>query len=306
MTMIYIGAGMVALGLLALGAIYARSNSEPTGVAKSLAMIQSGGIDDRMVTKRELPAQERLVGPFLNGMRRIAQRLSPARTTERLAISLDRAGNPPEWTIERIMGLKGMGGLLGFVLGLVYDGVGVSGFLFGLVFAAIGFWVPDLLIYNLGLRRRDETAKGLAEALDMLTVCVQAGQGFDAALLQVARNVEGPIAGEFARVLSEMQLGKSRGEAFAGMGTRVNLPAVRNFVTAMVQADRLGLPIANVLREQTAEMRLERKQKAEEMAQKITVKILFPLLLCIFPVMFIVIIGPGIIRLAENFFALSG
>jgi tight adherence protein C len=135
----------------------------------------------------------------------------------------------------------------------------------------------------------------------MLTICVEAGQGFDAALMQVARNVEGPIAGEFARVISEIQIGKSRGEAFAAMGDRVVLPDVRNFTTALVQADRLGLPIATVLREQTANMRLVRKQRAEEKAQKISVKILFPLVLCIFPVLFIVLIGPGAIRIIENF-----
>ena len=136
----------------------------------------------------------------------------------------------------------------------------------------------------------------------MLTVCVEAGQGFDAALLQVARNIEGPISGEFARVISEIQIGKSRGDAFAGMGGRVTLPDVKSFVSAIAQADRLGIPIAGVLREQTASMRLSRKQRAEEQAQKVTVKILFPLLLCIFPALFVVIIGPGAIRMMENLF----
>ena len=106
--------------------------------------------------------------------------------------------------------------------------------------------------------------KGLADALDMLTVCVEAGQGFDAAILQVARASTGPISGEFARVLSEMQIGKSRGEAFACLGERTTAPEVKTFVSALVQADRLGLPIAVVLREQTKEMRIVRRQRAEE------------------------------------------
>jgi tight adherence protein C len=135
----------------------------------------------------------------------------------------------------------------------------------------------------------------------MLSVCVEAGQGFDAALLQVARNVDGPISGEFARVLSEIQIGKSRGEAFSSMGDRVTLPEVKNFITALVQADRLGLPIAGVLREQTVNMRLVRRQKAEEKAQKVTIKILFPLMFCILPALFIVIIGPGAIRMMQAF-----
>lgn len=135
----------------------------------------------------------------------------------------------------------------------------------------------------------------------MLSVCVEAGQGFDAALLQVARNVEGPISGEFARVLAEIQIGKSRGDAFSAMADRVTLPEVKNFIAALVQADRLGLPIAGVLREQTLNMRLVRRQKAEEKAQKVTIKILFPLMFCIMPALFIVIIGPGGIRIMQSF-----
>ncbi len=111
--------------------------------------------------------------------------------------------------------------------------------------------------------------------------------------------MEGPIAGEFARVLSEIQIGKTRGEAFASLGERTTAPEVKNFVSALVQADRLGLPIAAVLREQTKEMRIVRRQRAEEQAQKVTVKILFPLLLCIFPALFIVIIGPGAIQIID-------
>ena len=161
--------------------------------------------------------------------------------------------------------------------------------------------LPDLLVYNVALKRREETAKGLAEALDMLTVCVEAGLGFDSALLQVSRNIGGPISGEFARVIAEIQLGSSRGDAFAAMGDRIPLAEVKNFTTALVQADRLGLPIGGVLREQTANMRVIRRQKAEEKAQKVTVKILFPLIFCIFPVLMIVVIGPGILQMMKAF-----
>jgi tight adherence protein C len=153
----------------------------------------------------------------------------------------------------------------------------------------------------MGMKRQDELRRGLADALDMLTVCVEAGQGFDAALMQVARSADGPIAGEFARVLSEIQIGKSRGEAFSSLAARTTVPEAKNFVSALVQADRLGLPIGNVLREQSSQMRLVRRQLAEEKAQKVPVKILFPMLLCIFPALFIVIIGPGVIRIIDTF-----
>jgi tight adherence protein C len=167
--------------------------------------------------------------------------------------------------------------------------------------AAAGFYLPDLLLMNMGQKRQEELRRGLADSLDMMTVCVEAGQGFDAALMQVARSVDGPVAGEFARVLSEIQIGKSRGEAFSSMAARTTVPEAKNFISALVQADRLGLPIANVLREQSHQMRLVRRQRAEEKAQKVPVKILFPMLFFIFPALFIVIIGPGAIRMIDAF-----
>ncbi len=298
---LYIGAALIATALLAVVLVLVVASSGPTGVAKSLALIERT-VSDRDVVKHELDARERLLSPFLDRMRALAVRLSPGGTAERLGRMLERAGNPRGWSPDRLLALKGVALLVGAALGLLYGGgLTARGLLLSVVIATALFFLPDLLVYNLSLRRQETTARGLADALDMLTVSVEAGQGFDAALLQVARNVEGPIAGEFARVLSEIQIGKSRGEAFAAMGDRIPLAEVRNFTTALVQADRMGLPIASVLREQTATMRLARRQKAEEMAQKVTVKILFPLLLCIFPALFIVIIGPGIIRYIETF-----
>ena len=165
---------------------------------------------------------------------------------------------------------------------------------------------PDTLVYNIGAKRQEVLRRGLADALDMLTVCVEAGQGFDASLMHVAKSVEGPVAGEFSRVLAEIQIGKSRGDAFSALSARTKVTEIRTFVTALVQADRLGLPIGSVLREESVQMRLVRRQRAEEKAQKVPVKILFPMLLCIFPALFIVIIGPGAIRMIDTFSHLDG
>jgi len=132
-------------------------------------------------------------------------------------------------------------------------------------------------------------------------VCGEAGQGFDAAIMQVAKALKGPVAGEFARVLQEIQIGKPRGDAFSALAERTSVPEIKTFVTALVQADRLGLPIGKVLREQANQMRLIRRQRAEEKAQKVPIKILFPMLLCIFPALLIVIIGPGIIKMVAAF-----
>ncbi len=297
---IYVAATLVAIGLLVAVLSVSTGSSEPRGVAKSLMLIESS-VTSRSAVTTDLGAKDRLVTPLLDRTKGLARALSPKGTDERFTKMLDRAGNPSPWSVERVLGAKGVGLLLGVVLGVLYGDFTLNSLLYGLLAGAALFFLPDLLLYNAGMRRQEQTSKSLADALDMLTVCVEAGQGFDAALLQVARNVQGPISGEFARVISEIQIGKSRGEAFSSMGDRVTLPEVKNFVTALVQADRLGLPIAGVLREQTANMRLVRKQKAEEKAQKVTIKILFPLMFCILPALFIVIIGPGAINIAKAF-----
>lgn len=300
MDIVYIGAALIGVAIIAAVLLLVSASSGTTGVAKSLALIDQS-VSDRTVAKTDLSAQDRYVEPIFRRTKAVGFALSPAGAEERFTRMLDRAGNPGPWSVERIMGAKGASLFLGMLLGIAYAGLTFRGLVLAVGLGAALFFLPDLLLYNAALRRQEQTQKGLAEALDMLTVCVEAGQGFDAALMQVARNVDGPISGEFARVISEIQIGKSRGEAFSAMGDRVALPDVKNFTTALVQADRLGLPIAQVLREQTATMRLSRKQRAEEQAQKVTVKIIFPLVVCIFPVLFIVLIGPAAIRMIEAF-----
>jgi tight adherence protein C len=141
----------------------------------------------------------------------------------------------------------------------------------------------------------------LPDALDLLSITVEAGLAFDAALSQVARNTTGPLADEFFRVLQEMQIGLGRTEALRALGDRANLPELRGFVTAMVQADAFGVPIANVLKVQARELRIKRSQRAEEQAQKVPVKILFPLIFCILPTLFVIVIGPAAISIIRNF-----
>ena len=293
---------LVCVGVALATTVFAVSSGagQATGVARSLDLIERT-VNHREVGKADLPAMERLVAPVLNRTRALAQRLSPEGTNDRMVRRLDLAGNPGAWTPERIMGAKGIGLIVGGVIGLLFGGLGLKGLLIAAAAAVAGFYLPDLLLMNIGMKRQGELRRGLADALDMLTVCVEAGQGFDAALMQVAKAVNGPVSGEFARVLSEIQIGKSRGEAFTALAARTTVAEAKTFVSALVQADRLGLPIANVLREQSNQMRLIRRQHAEEKAQKVPVKILFPMLLCIFPALFIVIIGPGAITIVQTF-----
>jgi tight adherence protein C len=299
---------VLRLGILCLFAavcvvtlVLAAASTKATGVARSLAAIDQLR-QSRDVATQELPLADRLISPFIGRLRALALRLTPEDRARRLQRNLDLAGNPTGWDAERILGYKGLGliglGLLGALLGAKSL---ATLLLFTAVAGAFGFFLPDILVYNAGLHRQEKIQKTLPDALDMLTICVEAGLGFDAALAQVARNTDGPLAGEFFRVLQEIQIGKSRMQAFRALVDRTTVAELRNFVAALSQADSLGIPIANVLREQSGEMRLKRKQRAEEKAQKVPVKIVFPLILCIFPALFVIVIGPGAMSIMKAF-----
>jgi tight adherence protein C len=242
-----------------------------------------------------------LSGPMLT-LRRLAGRLSPADALTRIQRRLDVAGNPGKWTAERVLAFKGVGlvglGILGLLFGIHSAALVV---VFAIVGALAGFFLPDVLIYNSGLKRQEKLQRGLPDALDMLTICVEAGLGFDASMAQVARRTEGPVAAEFSRVLQEMQFGKSRVQALRAMTDRTTVTELRTFVSALIQASELGIPVATVLREQANEMRIRRRQRGEEQAQKVTVKILFPLIFCLFPALMIVVIGPGALNIVRMF-----
>lgn len=298
---VFLIGGLAALGLaivLAILGVTARPAED--GVAKALATI------DNHYTQHGSSQTEPTRVPFaaLPGwLRGLAERLSPGGMVTTLQRRLDLAGNPSGWTPDRILAVKGLGlfvlGGLGALygvrtIGLVIVGAAVAG--------TAGFFVPDILLYNAGSKRQAKIQQALPDALDMLTVCVEAGLGFDAALAQVARNTRGPLAAEFSRVLQEIQIGKSRSLALRALADRTTVPELRSFVSALVQAGELGITIANVLREQAKEMRLRRQQRAEEKAQKVPVKILFPLVFCLFPSLFIVIIGPGAINIMHAIF----
>jgi tight adherence protein C len=164
-----------------------------------------------------------------------------------------------------------------------------------------GYYAPNLYLYQKSYDRTAKIERALPDALDLLTISVEAGLAFDAALAQVARNTDGPLAAEFARVLQEMQIGLGRANALRALGDRSNLPDLRSFCSAMVQADAFGIPVGQVLRVQSSEIRVKRRQRAEEMAQKIPVKIMIPLVLFILPSLFIAVLGPAIIKMIGMF-----
>jgi Flp pilus assembly protein TadB len=242
----------------------------------------------------QLPEQARVVG----------RALTPGSAFDSLSRRLDQAGNPSWLDTEALLAYKGVllfvGAAIGLLIGIVFTGP-VGLLVLVLVGAALGVVAPDLLVLHLAQRRQDEIQRTLPAILDTLVITVEAGMGFEAAVAQVVRNGRGPMAGEFARVLHEMQIGRPRADALREMAARSSVAELKNFTSAVVQATNLGIPMANVLRQQSAEMRVRRRQRAEEKAQKVPVKILFPMIFCIFPALFVVILGPGVIRLLEVF-----
>jgi tight adherence protein C len=290
------GAAMLLLtyGLLA-------PSTKRRNVAGALVSIEKHYRHRAVVAERASEAGEQTKLPTWS--RDLALRLSPSGGAGKLQRRLDLAGNPAGWTADRVLAMKGLGLIIGAVLGAL---LGIHRPALAIVFAIIGavclFFLPDVLLYNRGIKRQEAVLDGLPDALDMLSVCVEAGLGFDSALSQVARNTRGPLAEEFARALQEMQIGLSRVQALRAVAERTTVVELRSFISAFVQASELGVPVARVLREQTGEMRVRRRQRAEERAQKVPVKIMFPVVACLFPALLVVIVGPGVISIAHALF----
>ena len=299
-----VGLAAFALAIILLVLAAAPARRQRGGVAVALAAIEERYTQQPASGARQAQSA---VGTLPGWTRALALRLSPSSIGSTMQRRLDLAGNPARWTPDRVLAVKGLGLVVLALIGGFYGVRSPVLLILGAVAGGvIGFFLPDLLLYNAGLKRQTRMQVELPDALDMLTICVEAGLGFDAALAQVARNTQGPLAAELTRVLQEMQIGKTRTEALRALLDRTTVPELRAFVSALVQASELGIPVAQVLRSQAAEMRLVRRQRAEEKAQKVGVKVTFPLIACMFPSIFVVVIGPGAITIMHSLFASHG
>jgi tight adherence protein C len=269
----------------------------------------SGVAADANVTRdKELSGNfwDRVLAPVLSGATRIAKRITPLGANERLTKKLLIAGSPAGWDAERVIAFKVIGFIGGLVGGFALVGVlGLSGFTSLVVVALltfVGFMAPDTLVSRKAEERQNEILRSLSDTLDLLTISVEAGLSLNAAIAQVVHNVPGTLSQEFARMLQEIQLGVSRSEAFRHLAERTDVDELNAFTLAMIQADVFGVSIASVLRTQAQQLRIKRRQRAEAKAQQTPVKIVFPLILCILPALFVVIVGPGVIRIIESLF----
>jgi tight adherence protein C len=299
-----LGVVFIFAALFIIFAAVGESGHARRGVSGSIALIEAmTNAPSELTAEIDKSFGERVLEPLFARTQALGRRITGADQSDRIRARLDRAGNPHGWTVDRvasgkIIGLVGclvfallFGLLLGLSLPLMILFLGVAG--------ALGFQAPNIWLYNTASKRNVLMLKGLADAIDLLTISVEAGLGFDAGLQQVARNTDGPLADEFGRVLQEMQIGRSRTESLRALGDRASLPDVRSFVSAMVQADAFGIPIAQVLRVQSQEIRTKRRQRAEEKAAQVPVKVMVPVVLFILPCLFVIVIGPAVISIIE-------
>jgi tight adherence protein C len=294
--------GALFIGFAAIGGL----TREQTGVNRSIAVLEAlTSAPQEMVDELEPPFAERVLFPLLARMQGVGRKFSPDDAVERLRHKLEAAGNPRGWNVERMLAGK----LVGFIGALIVSllvcvllGLSLLPMLVIVVGASVaGYQAPNLYVHQRGYDRKEALKRDLPDAIDLLTISVESGLGFDQAVQHVARSTEGPLAEEFARMLQEMQLGRNRADALRGLAERSNLPDLRAFVSSMVQADAFGIPVGQVLRVQSSEMRVKRRQWAEEKAQKVPVKILIPLIFCILPCLFLAVLGPAAITIMHNF-----
>jgi tight adherence protein C len=301
-----LGLGSLFVALLLAITAFGALTSERSGVTRSLAAIKAfGAAPEELRRELEPSFNDRVLTPLLARLVVTGRRITPADNASRIKYKLDVAGNPAGWTVDRVVALK----VVGFGLALTGSIVATTSLSLALMprlvvcvgASMVGYFAVNLWLHQKGFDRTAQMQKDLPDALDLLTISVEAGLGFDAALSQVARNTSGPIAAEFARVLQEMQIGMGRSQAMRALGERTSLSELRGFANAMVQADAFGIPIGKVLRVQSQEMRIKRRQRAEEKAQKVPVKILLPLIFCILPCLFIAVLGPAAIGIMQSF-----
>jgi len=238
--------------------------------------------------------------PLLLG---IATKLTPGSYEARLDHWLALAGRPMSMPLPKLIALKPAlafaGALGGVFLFLLSPGPGMVGL--GLFLAVFLYFLPDLLIYNTGIKRQEAIKLEFPNTLDQMLISVEAGLGFESAMERASSQGAGPLPQELMRTLQDIQVGRPRQESYEALADRCAVPDVRSFVLAVIQADKYGIGIANVLRAQAKQARVKRRQSAEERAMKLPVKVLFPLLFCIFPVLFIVLLGPAVIKIMQAF-----
>ncbi len=294
--------------LLVVGAVVLVVRARSTG--------GSGSIEDRLnelaalgetVTLEELelsqPFSERVIVPMVEALSKMAQRFTPQNTLEQARHNLELAGMSHSMKPTFFLGIRvsvGLGlGVLALIVAFTADIALYQRLLAPVVGIVLGFSLPGVWLGSKISARQKEILKALPDALDLLTICVEAGLGFDAAMAKVAEKWDNELSLAFASAVQEMQLGKLRREALRDMANGMDVPDMTTFAAAIIQADTLGVSMAKVMRIQSDTMRMKRRQRAEEKARQAPVKMMIPLVFFIFPTILIVLLGPAFIQIRD-------
>lgn len=252
----------------------------------------------------ELPFSQRVIQPLMQQMLTTFGKASPAKNAGKIKRNLEQAGNPSGLTPTSFMGVRVAVGLVGLAIGFYLTtlmGLPVlNRLLFMLLGGAVGYVFPGIWLDRKIRARKHAILKSMPDALDLLTISVEAGLGFDLALDRVANKWDNELSKEFQRVLSDTRLGTPRRDAMRMMAERCGVEDLSNFVQAIIQAEQLGVSIGKILKVQSEQMRVRRRQRAEELAHQAPIKMLFPMAFLIFPSLLVVILGPAVPRLMGN------
>lgn len=275
-------------------------------VRESLRQLDGYEVENERDQQMLAPLKDRALGPLVEGVTGLGRRFTPVGYVEKVKQKLVYAGMPEQSAVDRFLGVRVVTvalAALSFLLLFVFNLLGLSG---NLRLAVPGLLVlvlvlgPDSWLNRKVADRQHEIQITLPDVMDLLVISVEAGLGFEQAIDRVVNSVPGPLSDEFSRMLGETRAGASRADAMRAMDDRCNVPELRSFVMAIIQADQFGVSIGRVLRGQADEMRIKRRQMAQERAQKAPVKMLIPMVFCIFPALFVVVIGPAIMNIRES------
>lgn len=275
-------------------------------VREALRQLDGYEVENQRDQQMLAPLKDRAIGPLVEGVTGLGRRFTPVGYVEKVKQKLVYAGKGDQAAVDRFLGIRvvtiGVAALV-FVLLFVFNILGLSGSLRlavpGLLILALVLG-PDSILNRQVEERQHEIQITLPDVMDLLTISVEAGLGFEQAIDRVVNSVPGALSDEFSRMLGETRAGASRSDAMRAMDERCNVPELRSFVMAIIQADQFGVSIGRVLRGQADEMRIKRRQLAQERAQKAPVKMLIPMVFCIFPALFVVVLGPAIMNIRES------
>lgn len=300
------GLSIFALAALTVYLLLIRLFSKDRRVSKRIDELADYGVAELAdIEPLALPFFERIVVPAIDGAKDLAHRFTPNEYRDTVIVKLAAAGRlqavPPEQIILVKLGLFGLGVVAGIIIAMLNGAGVILAVLIGAGAGLLFFYIPGFQMSSWATSRREQIVRELPDMLDMLTISVQAGLGFDQAVDRYIKYSVGPLADEFAIALKEIQAGKTRRDAFREMAERAGEPSLRAFVMAIVQADVFGVSVNDVLRTQSRELRVKRRQAAEEQAQKAPAKMTLPLMGCLLPTIMLVVMTPAAVGIIEAF-----